>query len=1189
MDKTRDYLYVICLACLAVSCGEKPMFTSMNPEHTGIHFSNIITESDSINILENEYIYNGGGVGIADINQDGLPDIFLSGNMVPNKLYLNKGNFSFEDISEQAGITAPDRWASGVSVVDINADGWMDFYVSATNRPYSSARKNMLFVNQGAGDDGIPVFKELAESYGLADTSHTTHAAFFDYDGDGDLDVFLILNEMDEENQPNTYRKKILDGSSKRTDRLYQNNWSDSLDHPVFTDVSVQANILKEGFGLGVNITDINEDGWPDIYVSNDYLTNDLLYINQQDGSFIDQAADYFKHTSFSAMGSEVVDINNDGRVDIVALDMLPEDNYRKKTMLMPNNYTSYINNERFGYTHQYVRNTLQLNLGPDPQGEKPVFSEISLLSGIAATDWSWTPLIADFDLDGYRDIIITNGFPKDVTDRDFVEYWQESYNFASKEHLLGRIPSVKIPNYAYRNTGKLRFEDVSEKWGITVPSFSNGAAYVDLDQDGDLDYVVNNINDSAFVFRNESLERKPDRHWLKIRLRGADRNPCGVGAKLLLKLPDGEKLFWENSPYGGFLSSVEPVAHVGLGAHTVVDSLFVYWPDGKKQLLEAVTSDQILMLDYADASSSKELLRQVSQMFSENTALIDSPFIHKDEDFIDFNVQNLLPHKLSQFGPSLSVGDVSGDGREDIYIGGSHFHKGKFLLQQANGTFVIDDLLQGVDGEEKLEEETGTLLFDADNDGDLDLYLVSGGNEFRLENGAYQDRLFINKNGQFQLLRDALPDFLSSGSCVKAADFDRDGDLDLFVGGRVVPWEYPKATSSYLLLNESRNGKVSFVMADETIADPLKDIGMICDALWSDFDGDGWVDLILAGEWMPIKFLKNNEGKLLDIGSSSGLAQKTGWWNSITGSDLDMDGDIDYIVGNQGLNTLNKASDSYPLRMYAADFDGNGGYDAIPAVYFKGKDGKKREYPFFGRADMIKQYLPVRALFPQYAQYGLATIDQVLTAEQRHSAQVLHANYMQSSWVENLGEGRFTLHPLPLVAQFAPVFGIIACDVNGDAIPDLVLNGNDYGREVGQGRADAFYGLVMIGDGKGNFNSQAPIESGFYVSGDGKALVTINQGGKPLLASSQNQGPLQLFQLTGESSVAIALQPEDQYATIELSNGRKYRQECYYGSSFLSQSGRSLWIPVNAIRITLTDFIGNTRTIERQTSQVLP
>jgi enediyne biosynthesis protein E4 len=1209
------------ITLLLASCTTEPLFTELKAEDTGIEFANRIKESDSLNILTFEYIYNGGGVAMGDFNNDNLTDVYFTGNTTGNQLYLNKtdlngGSLRFENTTQLSGVSGQGRWCSGVSVVDINNDNKLDIYVSVTADKKASKRANLLYVNQGNDKNNVPQFKEMAAEYGIADTTHTTNAAFFDYDNDGDLDLYLVVNEMDDTRFPNQYHDKIRDGSSKRTDRLYRNSPpppGGGVNHSIFVDVSREAGILIEGYGLGVNIVDINQDGWKDIYVTNDYLTNDLLYINNQKGGFTDQADAYFQHTSHSAMGNDVVDLDNDGLADMIALDMMPATNQRKKMMTPANSYVTYQNNDRFGYKYQYARNTLQWNRGKNPATGQPIFSEIGLLAGVAETDWSWTPMVTDFDNDGLRDIIVTNGFPKDITDQDFLAYRNEVFNLMSKSMLVDAIPSIKIKNFAFKNKGKMAFDNVTDNWGIQSPSFSTGAAYADLDNDGDLDYVVNNINDSALVYRNNAMQQQPDQsHFLRIKLKGEGQNTMGQGAIVEIEYANSQKQKIEYTPYRGYLSTVEQVVHFGIGTTEKINQLKVVWQSGKVQILNNIAANQVLTLEERSAKIENIVFSKNTEtpFFEDITVQLSVPFKHEDADVIDFNLQKLMPHKLSQFGPGLAVGDVNGDGLEDVFVGGANHQKGKFLLQSTDGKFTLKDLLPGQDGTAKNTEDMGVLLFDADSDGDNDLYVVSGSYEFPVGSPSLQDRLYIN-DGKGQFVRDstALPRFLKSGSCVKAADYDRDGDLDLFIGGRVEPGAYPKAVSSYILRNE--NSRESLVISHEKenkgsiaianrhktqpkqltasipkftdvtaqVAPQLNNIGMVCDALWTDYDNDGYPDLLLAGEWMPLTFLKNNKGQSLTSHNTQ-LATQIGWWNSLTAGDFDNDGDIDYVAGNLGANTLNRASDKEPIGIYAKDFNKDGFYDVIPTVFYAANDGSRKEFPFNTRDDLAKQLIQTRQRFETYGKFSQATINEIVKPEEIADALILKANYMKSSYIENKGNDQFEIRELPIEAQTAPVFGMIAQDFDQDGNLDVLLTGNDYGAEVSVGRYDSFYGLLLKGNGKGGFVSQTITKSGYCINGDAKALVRVlGNKGKVRTITSQNKGELRFFDYK-YSLKTIALKPTEIVAILTLKNGKVRREEIGFGSSFLSQSGHHLVVGSDVQKAEIVDFKGNKRIV---------
>jgi len=1182
------YCFILVVSLIAFdSCSKhKTLFEQLSPSHTHIDFNNTITENDSVNIFDFSNIYNGGGVGVGDFNNDGLPDLYFTGNMVSNQLYLNQGNLKFKNVTAESQTSGDSEWCRGVAVVDINNDGKLDMYVCATAKKDPLKRKNLLYINQGNDANGVPVFKNMAAEYGLADTTQSTMAYFFDYDNDGDLDVYIAVNHITLTDYPNHFRKRYTNGENPSTGRLYRNDWNDSLKHPVFTDVSKQAGILIEGYSHAANIFDANNDGWPDILVTNDYLSDNVLYINNQDGTFRDSVMQYFKHTSANSMGSDAVDINNDGLDDVVEVDMSPEDNYRKKMFQNANNYFTYQNSDFYGYQYQYVRNMLQINQGPtlgeNDSIKHPIFSDLGFFAGIAETDWSWTPLVADYNNDGKRDIIYTNGFPRDITDHDFAAFRDKASNLVSKRELLEQIPSVKIHNYAYENQGGLKFTDKTIEWGFSEPSFSNGAVYVDLDNDGDLDVVINNIDDPAMIYENKNSDEQKNK-FLDLTFKGPARNINGIGARVVVHQKDSIQAF-TNNPYRGYLSSVSPIMHFGLG-NTDVDSIEIFWPGNLHQVLLKPSLNQKIEVNIKDAIPLPTKINAAfatNDLFTNITSETGISYTYKQKDFIDFNVQKLLPHKFSDYSPAIAVGDVNGDGLDDFVVGGPPNGSPIVFLQRADGKFDADTLLKSNVYRAKESYDRGLLLFDADGDGDLDLYISAGGYTFKPGDKNYTDVLYVNDGkGHFTADSAALPFNTASKFCVRACDYDKDGDLDLFISSRVKPWNYPQPVSSFIYRNDSKEGKIKFTDVTASVAPALVNIGLTCDAIWTDFDNDGWQDLVLAGEWMPIKFLKNDKGVFKDISSTSGINNKTGWWNSITAGDFDNDGDIDYIVGNLGENSFYKASDQYPVSIYAKDFDKNGVLESITTKYIKDKvGGELKEFTTHTRDDVVDQMPFLKKRFLTYKSFASATFDKLFSPDEMKGMMKFSANDFKSSFIRNNGNGTFTIEPLPDAAQYSIINGMVTDDFDGDGNLDVVINGNDYSTEVSTGRYDACNGLLLKGDGKGHFSALSIIQSGIYIPGDGKALVKLRgKDGKYLLIASQNKDPLKVFQIK-RTNKTIPLSPLDLGGTIVYKSGVKRRWEVGYGASFLSQSGRFLIVDDKVLSVEINDSKGATRQV---------
>lgn len=1078
------------------------LFEFIEPAASGVNFTNNINENHQMNIITNSYIYNGGGVAILDVNNDGLQDIYFTSSQESNKLYLNKGNFKFEDVTDAYGVGAKIGFKTGVTVVDVNADGWQDLYVCRSGIDVSQQglanRRNLLFINNNGQK-----FTEEAQKYGIADASASNQGNFFDYDLDGDLDLFVMNHPIEfamvnkisaQQNTDGTFTRLTAPRDTYESDKLFKNNGNGTF--------TLQANsgISNRAFGLSCTVSDFNDDGYPDIFVGNDYIEPDLLYINNKNGTFTDKAADYFRHTSNHTMGVDIADFNNDGRIDVAALDMIPEDKLRQKTLMstmMTKRYDALV---KYHYGHQIMRNTLQLNNGNGS------FSEIGTLAGMSDTDWSWACLFADFDNDAYKDLYITNGYRRDVTDLDYLSYTVDSINqnggittakFPDFNDYLKLIPSTKLPNYMYKNTGGIGFEKVSNDWGVAQKSYSNGAAYADLDNDGDLDLVVNNIHIPAFVYRNKAADNG-GKNYLQIKLKGSAKNPNGTGASVTIH--QGQSIqYQELTPTRGFFSSVEHLLHFGLNNQANIDKIEVNWSNGKIQVLENIKGNQRLEIDYKNAKNGKLAKAKAGNKYFKKSNLAGVNFKHQENNFSDFDREGLIPHKLSNLGPSLAVGDVNGDGLEDFYVGGGTGTNAALFLQKKNASFQQKSVETWV--ADARFEDIGATFFDADGDNDLDLYVVSGGNAESPNSENFQDRLYLNDgSGNFQKGENLLPRLVASGSCVAAHDFDGDGDMDLVVGGRTMPGRYPTSPRSFLLQNDG--GKFSDVTAQK--APELQDIGMVSDVIWANVDGAAGDELLVVGEWMPLTVFKVENGQF----TKQEIANSTGWWNCLQAADFDGDGDLDLVVGNEGLNNRFHATTAEPLQLYAKDFDSNGAIDPVLVEYYEGKP-----YPVPSRNSLIKQLPILKKKFVRHKVYSTATIDQVFSPSELESATHFKAETLATSYFENTGNGNFKRKDLPEMAQISPTNECILKDFNGDNTIDILLAGNSNSPDVETGRYDAGNGLLLLGDGKGNFMPIEGMESGFWASKEVRHLAELTlANGKKMVLVANNSDVLEGF-----------------------------------------------------------------------------
>jgi len=1084
------------------------LFTLMPASETHADFVNLLDYDEQLkknfNIYTYRNFYNGGGVALGDINNDGFLDMFLTSNMGPNVLYLNGGDLRFEDISATAGIQGAGEWSTGVSMADVNGDGWIDIYVCNSGNVEGDERHNELYIN-----NGDLTFTEAAGLYGINDEGYSTHGAFFDYDLDGDLDLYLLNNSFKAIGSFDLKENMRLVRDSIGGDKLYRN------DNKQFIDVSEEAGIHGSiiGFGLGVTVGDVDQDGWMDIYVSNDFFERDYLYINKGDGTFSETLTRSMRSISAASMGADMADINNDHYPEIFVTDMIPEHDDRLKTKTTFDSWDSYSENVKNGYHHQFTRNMLHLN------NRDGTFSEIGRLSGVYATDWSWGALIMDLDNDGMKDLFVANGIYQDLTDQDYIQYFSDrdmvmtivSGNNVDYKTLIDAIPSVRIPSYAFRNMGSFRFQNMSGPWGLAQPSHSNGSAYGDLDNDGDLDLVVSNVNMPMFIYRNETSRMLPDHHFLKVILAGEQGNTSAIGAKVTVR-HRGQIFYLEQMPMRGFKSTVDPRPNLGLGPLTRVDTLVVQWPTGGVTLLTDVETDTILTLYQPDAGEITSAFPKAEHNlpfgFEEMDAGSFIPFIHMENEFNDFGRERLIYHMMSTEGPRMCNGDVNGDGREDLFIAGARNQPGMMLLQERDGRFrqVNRELFE----QDRESEDVDCALFDADSDGDLDLYVAHGGNEFPSTSSNLVDRLYLNLGrGQFTRSDQSLPvsRFITS-SCVRPADYDLDGQMELFVGTRLAAFHYGVPASSFLLENDG-NGNFRDVTAER--APGLQELGMVRDMTWEDVNGDGLLDMILVGEWMPLKIFLNRGEDFQELEGAFGEVQTEGWWNCLATGDFDGDGDVDLVAGNHGLNSRFKAAPGKPVTMYVNDFDLNGRVEQIICTY----DGDT-SYPLALKHDLVRQLPSLDQKLSTYESYKGKTVDDLFPAGVMENSVYLEANLMETSIFLNDGTGRYTRGMLPPEVQFSPVMSIETGDYDGDGDLDMLMGGNLYNVKPEVGRYDASYGTVLMGDGTGKFQNIPKTSSGFWLEGEVRDLLEMNTASGRLIVVARNNDAVQLFRITG-------------------------------------------------------------------------
>ena len=1110
-------MIVVVLFGSSCSRQEKEMFRLVSPGESGISFRNQLHEDVDFNIFNYMYFYNGGGVSIGDLNGDGLSDIYFTANQEPNALYLNKGDLRFQDVTETAGVKGFHGWTTGVTMADVNDDGLLDIYVCHLGDYGIYKGKNQLFINEGNNADGVPVFRDRAMEFGVDLVGFSTQATFFDYDLDGDLDLFMLNHSL---HQNGTFGRSELrkKNHAMAGDKLLRN------DNGKFIDVTQGSGIYSSviGYGLGVVVSDINLDGWPDIYVGNDFHENDYLYINNGDGTFRETLEQQMNHTSRYTMGVDFADFNNDVFPDLFAADMLPEDPSILKASAAEDHYDVYNFKINFGFNHQFARNTLQLN------NHDNTFSEIALLSGVAATDWSWATLFADFDLDGHKDIFVANGISRRSNNLDYINFisadsvqMKMKYDMTERElAYIGKMPRIKIANYLYINNRDSTFTNRAQDSGMGQPSYSNGAAYGDLDNDGDLDLVVNNIDDPAFVYENLSRghhlsEDDVPQNYLKVRLRGKKGNTFGIGAKVFL-YDKGNVQMQECMPTRGYQSSVDLDLVFGTAREATIDSVMVVWAGGRAETVLNAETNQTLELREENAGGSFDyaVLHAHKPLFSRVTDSFSLPYRHEENKFIEFNREALIPHMMSAEGPACAIGDVNQDGREDIFLGGAKWKTGKIFLQTASGSFV--ELPQPAFRIDSTYEDVDATFFDADADGDQDLLVVTGGNEFSGKSDFRVPRLYSNDGrGNFSRSQ-GLPEIFLTGSCVAASDLDQDGDTDLFLGARTTTWRYGIKPDSYVLLNDG-NGNFKDVTREQ--APGLLKFGFIKSATWADIDNDEDDDLIIAAEWSPITIFLNDAGKLNRLPpEGSGLEHSNGWWNIIVPVDYDADGDVDLVAGNLGLNSKLKASADEPVRMYVGDFDRNDSTDQLLSHYMRA-----REYPFHTRDELTKQLPSLKKRYLSYQKFADTDFKGMFSDALLQDALRYSVNTFETSVVENLGGGKFRVTALPKAAQFSTVNAVLAEDFDGDQKTDLLLAGNFFPVNIQMGRYDASYGLFLKGDGKGAFSAVPPAESGFSVNEETRALRKVRVGSRHLYLAVRNNQAIEAFRVGQRARIILS------------------------------------------------------------------